>query len=62
MLLGIKVRKLSQFVLTMQLSTRDTYTILAVTKFPDGAIIKRDGWPEFTRGGRVVRLFEVGIG
>lgn len=22
--------------------------ILAVTKFPDGAIIKRDGWPEFT--------------
>ena len=46
----------------MQLSTRDTYTILAVTKFPDGAIIKRDGWPEFTRGGRVVRLFEVGIG
>lgn len=36
--------------------------ILAVTKFPDGAIIKRDGWPEFTRGGWIVRLFEVGIG
>lgn len=34
--------------------------ILAVTKF--GAIIKRDGWPEFTRGGWIVRLFEVGIG